>query len=519
MNKKKILVAGDTTTCNSGFAGYNRALLKHLHARDDVEVAEFAFNGYDAFKKNVEWKYYPTCVTSQDEGWKEFTSHQQNKWGRWRWEKVLLHFRPDVVVTVADPYQTYFMIESPLRRYHKHIICATVDSEPQKSDYLYAINEADYVTTYSEYGKNILEKNGILVDEVMGMGVDLSNFAPVSDKPTHKLIHGIPADSIVFGFVARNQIRKRIPELLKAFKLYLESVPQEIANKSFLYLHTTHPDKTWHLPKNLIQTGLWNKVYFTYKCTLTGQWFSSLYHDKFTYSPFSNQVSGMMVNVMEGITDKQLNEVYNMFDCYIQAATNEGFGAPMIEAASAGLPVIGVDYSAMSEIISKLGGRLLKPEYFFEEPSTLSDKAALPISSVVSIFKEFAENPAAFAGNYRENAQQFSWESCLEKWTNLLLREEVKGSWDAPYRPVPIVKLEGSPEPAEFISQIALAPWSLKGMRQIENLQHKSIIVEGRQEPYTPEMVAKVSEGERNNMRNCELIRVGKAQLKEESWL
>ena len=63
-----------------------------------------------------------------------------------------------------------------------------------------------------------------------------------------------------------------------------------------------------------------------------------------------------MPSVNSGLSTKELVEIMNMFDIYVQYAICEGFGMPQVEAAACGIPIASVDYSAMNDIVHKLNG-------------------------------------------------------------------------------------------------------------------------------------------------------------------
>lgn len=63
-----------------------------------------------------------------------------------------------------------------------------------------------------------------------------------------------------------------------------------------------------------------------------------------------------MVGIANPISDEELANVYKCFDIYVQYANSEGFGMPQLEAANSALPVISVDYSAMSSVVKNIGG-------------------------------------------------------------------------------------------------------------------------------------------------------------------
>ena len=67
-----------------------------------------------------------------------------------------------------------------------------------------------------------------------------------------------------------------------------------------------------------------------------------------------------MSNVHNGVSNEYLSDIVNCFDVYLQYANSEGFGLPQVAAAACGVPVMSIDYSAMSSVVRKLGGTPLK---------------------------------------------------------------------------------------------------------------------------------------------------------------
>ena len=56
--------------------------------------------------------------------------------------------------------------------------------------------------------------------------------------------------------------------------------------------------------------------------------------------------------------------IYSIFDCLLCPSTNEGFGVPIIEAQSCGVPVITNNFTAMPDLIKKdKTGFLCEPKY------------------------------------------------------------------------------------------------------------------------------------------------------------
>ena len=81
------------------------------------------------------------------------------------------------------------------------------------------------------------------------------------DKAAHRIEMGLQPDWFIVGTVMRNQKRKLFFELMKSFRLFLDRAPPEIAAKSYLYLHTSYPERDrleyckWYNAKRLRRQG------------------------------------------------------------------------------------------------------------------------------------------------------------------------------------------------------------------------------------------------------------------------
>jgi glycosyltransferase involved in cell wall biosynthesis len=213
-------MCSEASFLSSGFAVYAKELLSRLHATDKYEIAEFASYGTvnDPRDTTIKWKYYPNAVGTNDPRYPEYNSRADNQFGRWRFEKVLLDFRPDVVIDVRDYWMSAYQALSPLRKYFHWILMPTVDSEPQQEPWLDTYLSADAIFTYSDWGANVLKKqtsDKVNYIDTAAPGVDLNIFKPQTKEYQKNLKQdlGLPQDSIIIGSVMRNQKRKLIPDL------------------------------------------------------------------------------------------------------------------------------------------------------------------------------------------------------------------------------------------------------------------------------------------------------------------
>ena len=112
--------------------------------------------------------------------------------------------------------------------------------------------------------------------------------------------------------------------------------------------------------------------------------------------------------VMTGLTNEELNQVYNSVKCLVYPSSYEGFGIPVLEAQKAGCPVIALNASSIPEVIGEtplLINELTKEELLAK--LTLLDKAGLRDEVVEKGLK---------------NAAHFTWDRAYEQYRALYER-------------------------------------------------------------------------------------------------
>jgi len=276
MNKKRILIANDASFLDTGYGVYGKEIISRIHNSDKYEVAELGcYAGIgDSRIKNIPWKFYPNAVKTDDPRFQQYSSNNLNQFGLWRFNRCLVDFKPHIVFDVRDYWMYSYQDTSPYRSYFSWVIMPTTDSDPPKIEWLYTYQNAELVVPYTNFAKNVLQRscgNKInLFPKIANAGINPNEFYPIENKLAHKIKY-LGRDLNIVGVVMRNQKRKLIAELLLAFKMFLEqlktSKQDDIYNKTYLYLHTSYPEENgWDIPSLLLEYGLLDKVYFTYKC-------------------------------------------------------------------------------------------------------------------------------------------------------------------------------------------------------------------------------------------------------------
>ena len=433
--KKRILFCGDKTTSRTGFSFYMREMLKDLHVDDRFEVAELGYASQLNEKKNVAWKLYTTVVDNKHPQYKNFVRNAEvNKNGLWRFNAALIHFKPHIVFTPQDAFLCAYQGFSPLKDYFNWIMAPPIDSHPQKTDFLMAYNQADYLYPYTTYGEEVLKYYGFKPQEVVPMSVDLSLFNP-KDKKECKRKLKFPEDSTIFGFVARNQPRKRIPELMQAFKNFRNSLPEDEQSKVILHIHTSFPEpgpRWWDISKIVVDLGLHNNLYFSYVCDKTNRTFCSLFRDVAQLSPFYEGSIARTINLSgKSSTDEDLALIYNATDLYIQCADCEGFGHPVIQAAACETPVLSMNHSAMAPVAKMCNSDLLDPINVHEDIGSQARRGNIDIEGLTSYMMKFYKGKREKQTNHENIKNLFDYKLVNKKWKEIFLSIPNKKSWDS----------------------------------------------------------------------------------------
>lgn len=443
MYKKRILMCGESSHIDSGFGNYTRELLSRLHATDKYVVAELSSYRSHTRPKIEPWIVYPASVDTTDPLYEEFSRNVGNQFGQWRFDFALLDFKPDIVLDIRDFWMYSFQETSPLRPFYYWIIGPTYDSIPQKSESINMLNTADLVVFHTNWAKKDLESknyfNKINIGDVVSDSVNSEVFKPIGySKSVHKNKFNIPHNAFIIGSVMRNQKRKLIPELFDVLSTVIKNNPEK---EVFLYLHTSYPEQTgWDIPNLLLEYNVTSNVLFTYVCMDCRHHFPAVFKDSVSVCPSCKKKSVTMTSVTNGITQKQLNEIYNLFDVYVQYSICEGFGIPQVEAASCGIPLITMDHGAMSDVGKTLGASIVDIQKEYKELETGSNRVYPNNNTCVLYIQKYLDysllDSRRISNNIRKLLiENYSWDKTAKKFEDIFDNLEMtglQGKWESP---------------------------------------------------------------------------------------
>jgi glycosyltransferase involved in cell wall biosynthesis len=230
--------------------------------------------------------------------------------------------KPDAIFIITDPrYFTWlFNMESEIRKVMPIIYLNIWDDYPAPLYNKAYYESCDALLAISKQTKNINEivlgdKAEDKIIKYVPHGLNTKYYFPLekSSKEVQdikKQVFGDDEVDFVMFFNSRNIRRKQIPDTMLAFKLFLDSLPKEQADKCRFLLHTeiVHEAGT--------DLGVINELLFS--------------------KDYPNAIS-FSTNKLPTAT---LNLLYNLADVQILLTSNEGWGLTLTEAILTGTPII-----------------------------------------------------------------------------------------------------------------------------------------------------------------------------------
>lgn len=463
MGKKTVLFVNEIGYLSTGYANYGREVISRLWKTGKYNIVElgiYAQRG-DPRLAQIPWQVICNMPEGEQEQAEYNSSILVNAAGKWRFDEVVFHMRPDVVIDIRDPWMCDFEANSPLRNKFSWLYMPTVDSQPQEEEWIAFFKKADQIYTYTDWGLDALKEEGgdyLNLKCSAPAAVDVNVFKPALDKREHRRKLGFSDDLFIVGTINRNQKRKLFPDLMDGFAQFLRLLPTEQAQKCFLYLHTSYPDMGWDIPRLIKEHGLSKHVLTTYKCQACGGWFPSHWQEARTTCVHCGQVAAMPPNTANGIETQELASVANLFDAYVQYAICEGFGIGQVEAAACGVPVFSVDYSAMSDVVRKVGGYPIRVERLFRESETHAYRAYPDNADLAQKLKEYYllsdEAKLAKQNEARQGVlDHYTWDRTAKIWEKGIdeCPETVNRWLDPPEIHNPNISLPQFPNHSSFV--------------------------------------------------------------------
>lgn len=356
MRKKKILFQSDFSLAKTGFGRNAKAILSYLYSTGKYDLVHYCCgtNWSNQELQATPWKSVGCLPDSQQEVQdlnRDPNTARAANYGAHFLDRIIKQEKPDIYLAVQDIWGVDFAIDKPWFDKINSIIWTTLDSLPILPS---AIEKADKIKNYwiwSNFATKALNKMGHEHVKTVHGAVDPSFFYRLSDHDRFELRKKlrVPTDDFVIGFVFRNQLRKSVPNLLEGYKLFKQKNLK--GKKTKLLLHT-HFGEGWNIMRLVKENGLDpNEILTTYICKDCKNYEIKPFHGQDVKCSHCGSEKGLITtNVGNGITEKQLNEVYNLMDVYCHPFTSGGQEIPIQEAKLTELITLVTNYSCGEEM-------------------------------------------------------------------------------------------------------------------------------------------------------------------------
>lgn len=372
----RVLWVSDSPLVGSGFGRVTREITTRLAKVPGIEIAclGWSHDGWPYDRTRFPFVIYPSRGASD---------------GSENFERVVQEFKPHVVVTLGEVWMLDWLHTHPIRPQFKWIAYLPLDGGPFYPPWERMLKDVDTLVAMSEFGRTVF-REGLPSRkiEMIHHGVDTSMFRPLPERDRLKA-HERFRGKFVVGCVARNQPRKNIPALVKAFAALAGRI-----DNLHLYLHMNPCDVGFDIVTLLRRYGLEGKA----------------------------DVPGPDFSLHHALEDEQLNRLYNLFDVMALPSTGEGFGLPILESMAAGVPVVATDYSACSELLQGRG-ELVRVLTTVAAGTNLIEQAVIDVEDLAACIERLYHNPALAKKHADAGlafARTLTWDSLMPKWLELI---------------------------------------------------------------------------------------------------
>lgn len=382
MRKKRVLIHSNFVRAFTGFGKNKKNIMRYLYDTDKYELFELAngLNWKDPATENVPWTCRGSLPPANELQSLPPEQQRAEGYGGRLVDQAVKEFKPDVYIGIEDIWAFNGYHTKPWWNKINTMIWTTLDSLPILPQ---AIEYAPKIKNYyvwSPFAEKAFKNMGYHHVKTLRGSLDKNSFYRLSDEKRKKLRekHGL-TDQYIVGFVFRNQLRKSVPNLLDGFKLFKNKEP-----RAKLLLHT-HWSEGWDIPRLLKEKHINPEdVLTTYVCSKCGSYgISPFMGQEQNCSSCGSQKTVNTTNTGKGVTDIQLNEIYNLMDVYCHPFTSGGQEIPIQEAKLTELITLVTNYSCGEDSCCPESGGLPLEWSEYREPGTQFIKASTSPQSIL----------------------------------------------------------------------------------------------------------------------------------------
>lgn len=457
MEKKTIVFSSNFCGSKTGFGRNAREVLTYLYKTGKYNIIEYAagLRWSDPLCRRVPWKCHGTLPDSDAE-LAHINNHphrdallRQVSYGAHNIDRIIKEYKPDVFIGVEDIWAFSGYFDKKWWNKVNCVLHTTLDSLPIYEMAVDAASKTKHYYVWAKFAEDALKELGHPHVKTLHGAINHEKFYRLNNiqRDDLRAKSKIDKDTFVIGFVFRNQLRKSVPNLLEGFVQFKRSNPQV---KAKLLLHThweEHPENSWNIDKLRKEKDISQEdILTTYICRQCGDYevkpftgpdsdcnLCGCKHNPRPSKP-EERTGQVTTGINYGVTENQLNEVYNLMDVYVHPFTSGGQEIPVQEAKLTELITLVTNYSCGIEYCTPESGGLILDWSEYREPGTQFIKAS---TSPYSISKQLTKVVKMSKDKVREVgriARQFVINNCstqvIGKEWEKVIDELPKVNWD-----------------------------------------------------------------------------------------
>lgn len=288
----------------------------------------------------------------------------------------------------------------------KAVLYTPVDSRCNP-EFMNDLDFWDELVTYTEYGKVEIEKHKPIGKWVKTIphGANKEDFykIPDFDKAEARRKWKLPENAFLFGNINKNNSRKNMGGTLLAFRYFVDWFNKQKTDghkqEPALYLHCSPTDETGiNLYRAAKTLGIENYVHYPTK---------------------DEYIKGGAYTLPE------MNEIYNLLDCYVTTTSAEGWGLTITEAMAVELPIVAPMHTSIKEITEK--GSACYPVSTLMEHFQIADYENVRLMpdpndtfcQMMMAYTDVQLGEFPFGAAYKDILNVYDWDKIAEQWKSV----------------------------------------------------------------------------------------------------
>lgn len=371
MDKKTIVFVSNHSKLATGFGKNAKEVLKFLFSTGKYNIIEYCaapFTWNDERLRCLPWKAHGALPDNPAEV-QHLLSDPKNsrsvQYGEYNIDRIIQEYHPELVVCCEDCWGFTTYHQKSWSKSINILYWVTLDSLPIIDLAKDQAKFSPYFWVWTSFAEKEMKKLGLdHVNTVHGV-IDQSKFFPIDEENRSKIRkdNNISDDTLVFGFVFRNQLRKLVGTLIKGFAEFKKLNPK---TKAKLLLHT-NVSEGWNIKKFIEMYKVANDdVLFTHICAACKRIQVKPLSENLNCPFCKAEKSQYTPRIEKGCSDEDLNIIYNIMDAYVHPMTSGGLELPILEACLAGLPIATVPYACGEDFTKCKDVFSLKYHEYFE---------------------------------------------------------------------------------------------------------------------------------------------------------